>query len=230
MASRCKYCCLGGNEDRRTDNELQDTRVSLRREMGQMKTDDVAMQELIEELQQRVQELMYIVDDQHDRIVELQAAVKEDTYDRGSLARGPITPLTKKYTDRLTPYDWYRRYLVGDYEADPPPENKGFQLDEDIENRVDVLPKEMLTPKNFLPKPDEDDRIEDRKKIRDMFLALGTDSGEAVFDFTELEDYIKNPATRDAAIAEMRRLYVKGTTDNDASGGDIEEKRELEGG
>lgn len=191
---------------------------SLRREMGHIKVKDIAQDELIEELQKRVKQLQ-------DRVCDLLDFVTYNTYDRSHLVSPSVTEplkLEPKMHRWFTPMELYCRYLVGDYNDEGKPE-RGFQLDEDITNRVDPKPHEIISPQNYLPRPEEDDRPEDRIKVKEMFIAIGSETGASESDLSEVYEMLSDPTYRDLAIENLKKLWTQGVLDKMDSSSDTEE-------
>lgn len=193
---------------------------ALRREMGHIKVKDLAQDELIEELQKRVKQLQ-------DRVCDLLDFVTYNTYDRQHLVSPSVTePLKQepKMHRWFTPMDIYCRYLVGDYDKEGKDVNpQGFQLDDDIRNRVTPKPNEIITPINYLPSPDEDDRPEDRIKVKEMFIAIGQETGASESDLSEIYEMLEDPTYRTLAIDMLKKLWIQGVMDKMDSSSDTEE-------
>lgn len=220
-------CCSksAANNQKKSPTPLSEAdfkveKQSLQREMGHIKVKDIAQDELIEELQKRVKQLQ-------DRVCDLLDFVTYNTYDRQHLVSPSVTNPLKQEPNMhrwFTPMDLYCRYLVGDYDDEGKDPDRGFQLDDDIKNRVDPKPHEIISPQNYLPKPDEDDRPEDRIKVKEMFIAIGKGTGAAESDLSEIYEMFNDPTYKDLAIKMLKEMWTKGILDKVDSSSDTEEE------
>lgn len=222
--SKCMCpCCSKSAANNKKDDirnvniaDCEEFRVAIQREIAHVIVTDYAQTELIEELQKRVKQLQ-------DRVCDLLDFVTYNTYDRSHLVNPSVTePLKQepKMTRWFTPFEIYRRYLVGDYDEEGKP-TRGFQTDEDIMNRVDPKPTQIITPINYLPRPEEDDRPEDRIKIKEMFIGIGSGSGAAESDLSEVYEMLNGPG-RDEALKYLKKLWEQGVMGTDAMTVDVE--------
>lgn len=221
MACCCKYCSLANKQDGNylTVAQFLSEKKSLRREMAHLRVNDIAAIELIEELQHRVKQLQ-------DRVIEILGWLNNSTYDRANFV-SPSTTNPKKLPDQITqkftPFDLYRRYLVGDYENDPT--DRGFQLDEDILGKVNVKPPEML---DYLDSPQaednhETDRPKERIWVKEMFMGIGSESGTLQSELSEYYAMLEDAEYRDIAIEMLKKLFTQGVLDTSDATSDTEE-------
>lgn len=201
-----------------SEANYQDEKKSLQRSVAHVKVDDIAQNELIEELQKRlresqlcIQDLIDVANDLKSRVTELQGYMSRSTYDRDHFVSSGIVSLSKSITHSMTtwftPFETYRSYLLGDYENQT--DTKGYQTDTEILNKTNVKPDAMLS---YLPSPEEDDRLQDRIKVVHMFLNIGNESGSAESDMSEYTEMLNDPSTSAAAVEALRRIYEENTT------------------
>lgn len=161
LQTRCKELqdCMQETQD--SIKELQTYAATLRNDVVELRT-------IVTNLGTYVSNAYVTVDGSRRYLSSTSGSISSPVQ---SLPISAFTKLiTKSYIARFTPYEIYRRYLVGDYENDPT--NRGFQTNAEIRNLVNVLPTAMRTPIDYLPIPAESDRPEDRIVVRDLFLNL----------------------------------------------------------
>lgn len=216
----CQYCMYGssgsGSKTYVTTTDCKNKIQGLHQEMSHMKVDDLAQQELIEELQQKLTILQKCVYDLIQYIsvstcghCGFTALVPNGT--KPSIAENP----------NLLDFSIYQRYLIGDYDQEGKV-NKGYQSEGDLKSRTGVVPAAMQSPVDHLPSPSEDDRVQDKINVQKMFVNIGSETGSAESELAEF--YAMIEAGDESALEALRLMYYQNAKGLSASSMDTMEE------